>query len=73
MEEKKVARKPFHTPIKEDLMVAFKSKCKKLELPMNTVIEAFMRDFNNNRFFMCMEKDEETNDVVFGFRHADKE
>ena len=73
MSDNKTAKKAFNTPINGELLSNFKQVCKELEIPMNTVIEVFMRDFNNGRFVMCTERDDDTNKIVFGFKHIDKE
>lgn len=73
MSDNKSTKRPFNTPINVELLNNFKQTCKELEIPMNTVVEVFMRDFNNGRFVMCTERDDNTNKIVFGFKHIDKD
>ena len=54
---KKEARAVLNTTIRKDVFDDFKTTCKKTGIPMNTVIEAFMRQFNTGEFYLKLGKE----------------
>ena len=51
-----VARKNLNTPIEQELLENFKNTCSEYGLAMNTVIEAFMRDFTSGNYTITLSK-----------------
>jgi len=45
-----IARKPFNTPIEEEISTKFKEKCKENGLKMNEVLEAVMDAYIKDEF-----------------------
>lgn len=45
-----MGKKPFATSIDEDVQKDFKVECVKNNIPMNTVIELFMKAYTQGRF-----------------------
>lgn len=45
-----MGKKPFATSIDEDVQQGFKIECAKNNIPMNTVIELFMKAYTQGRF-----------------------
>lgn len=54
---KKEDRAVLNTTIRKDVFNQFKITCKKTGIPMNTVIEAFMRQFNTGEFYLKLGKE----------------
>jgi hypothetical protein len=55
-------RKAFTTSIEESIQNNFKSICAKNGLPMNTVIELFMKAYSENRFKLEIEYESKIED-----------
>jgi hypothetical protein len=43
-------RKPFNTSIDEDVQRFFKSECAKNGIPMNEILEKFMKAYSEGKF-----------------------
>lgn len=54
---KKNDRAILNTTIEKNTLNDFKISCKKAGIPMNTIIEAFMRQFNTGDFYLKLGKD----------------
>lgn len=46
----KEERSALNTTIKKEVFEEFKAKCKKVGIPMNTLIEVFMEQYSNGEF-----------------------
>lgn len=51
-----VTKAVFNTSIRMETFVAFRDKCNDLNYPMNTIIEAFMDGFVDDRFQLGFDK-----------------
>lgn len=49
---KAIKRGSLNTTIREDVLIEFKQECKRLNLPMNLLLESFMRQFCDNEFVL---------------------
>jgi hypothetical protein len=65
--KKDKTKKMFSTPVDAQIITDFKQSCSNLNIPMNTVLEIFMKDFCKGKFILTMAKDEELNDLAFTF------
>lgn len=54
--ETAATRKNLNTPIEQELLERFKNTCSEYGLAMNTVIEAFMRDFTSGNYTITLSK-----------------
>lgn len=45
-------RTPFNTTINVDIQKEFREYCNEVGLPLNVVLEAFMRQFSNGEFVL---------------------
>lgn len=57
-----MARKQFTTTIEEDLQNDFKAACAKEGMPMNNVLETFMRAFASGKFKMELKYESEASE-----------
>lgn len=57
-----MARKQFTTTIEEDLQNDFKAACAKEGMPMNNVLETFMRAYVNGKFKMELKYESEASE-----------
>ena len=67
VEAKKLPTKPMNMQINKEIFYEFKVKCKERGLPLNIVIEVFMRQYGNGKYHLnrrdilkWKENDEET-------------
>lgn len=51
-----IKRAPLNTTINEQVLNDFKMQCKSLGLPMNMLVESFMRQFNEGEFILKVGK-----------------
>lgn len=49
-EAESIKRGTLNTTIRNDVLTEFKQECKRLNLPMNILLESFMRQFCDNEF-----------------------
>lgn len=54
----------LNTTINPDVLDAFRQKCKKTGVQMNTLIEAFMRQYVQGGFYLKFGRETDTIDVV---------
>lgn len=54
----------LNTTINPDVLYAFRQKCKKTGIQMNTLIEAFMRQYVQGGFYLKFGRETDTIDVV---------
>lgn len=52
MEKDKMKRAVLNTTINEEVLEDFKAYCRELGLPMNIIIESFMRQFAEGSFVL---------------------
>lgn len=54
MENTKTTKKrlPFNTTINPDIQKEFKEYCSEIGMPLNVVLEAFMRQFSSGEFVL---------------------
>ena len=52
----KLNRVMFNTTIEADTLMEFKTRCKDMGIPINTILEAFMKQFVNNEFEMKLNR-----------------
>lgn len=52
MDNVKISKKriPFNTTISPDIQREFKEYCREIGMPLNVVLEAFMKQFSNGEF-----------------------
>lgn len=55
-------RKAFTTSIEESIQNSFKSTCAQRGLPMNTIMELFMRAYSDGRFKIELEYESKIED-----------
>lgn len=53
----KIERAVLNTTISKEIFDEFKISCKDIGVPMNVIIETFMRQFNDGGFFLKFEKE----------------
>ena len=53
----KIPRAVLNTTINKDIFDEFKISCKDIGIPMNVIIETFMRQFNDGGFYLKFEKE----------------
>lgn len=53
----------LNTTIKPEVLAEFKANCKKAGVPMNTLIEAFMRQYNEGGFYLKFGRESKQIDV----------
>ena len=54
--ENKAPRTVLNTTISKDIFEDFKVSCKDIGIPMNVIIETFMRQFNKGGFYLKFDK-----------------
>lgn len=50
-----MARKTFTTTIDDNILKNFKASCSEKDVKMNDVLEAFMKEFSNDKFTVEVE------------------
>lgn len=57
-DRKLIPRAMLNTTISKDVLDEFKCKCKENGIQMNTLIEAFMRQYNNGEFSLQIKRED---------------
>ena len=63
MSEKNRRRAMLNTTINENVLDKFRSYCKTINCPMNTVLETFMAQFSEGQFIFKLEKNKMEIDI----------
>lgn len=51
-----ITRKNLNTPIEVNVLETFKNTCSKYGLPMNTIIECLLKEFNEGNYTITLSK-----------------
>ncbi|MGM9927777.1 MAG: hypothetical protein ACI35P_07475 [Bacillus sp. (in: firmicutes)] len=62
-EIQKIERAPLNTTINKTVFDKFKANCKSAGIPMNILIEAFMRQYNEGGFYLKFGREQEFDSV----------
>ena len=54
--EKVHGKYSFRTTITQEIYDEFRDTCKRMGVPMNIVLESFMKDFNSGLYEVCVRK-----------------
>lgn len=60
----KIQKGVLSTPINKEVLDQFRAKCKELNIPMNTVVEVFCKEFNKGKFELTFSRRLVSIDIV---------
>lgn len=55
--DKDKPRAALNTTVDKEVLEGFKAHCKECGIPMNIIVEQFMKQFQNNEFIISMKMD----------------
>lgn len=60
-----VEKANLNTPVRKEVLEAFRGKCAEMNIPMNVVVELFMEAFSDDRFEIILGNKKYNNSAIY--------